>query len=382
MQTSRFWQALDRLGTDGVSQLHWRRELDAGYDSAKSYLRRLPGIAGHVPDPDDPRGIVTLTIHPHEAEDFVAVSEETPAHRTPLTLSAQDVALLAPDWEAIRPALAELLGFTPLAATVALSGVIRQLGLSQPEIGRTVPVLLYLPHGTFSDPHIFLTSLHQLPECVLYVPTRRHLIASVFAVAEARKFIIEAIADRITQQPDPATTTLTVVATSIASNAPRERRKKGGPILAAQPGRTWEKLIIRLTEKGTLLARYGSHPGEYRFGRKVGTDGQAKYPVLFMMLFKMCVDDRWEHPPTTHKTYAATQRNFQRLHALLQNLMLIEGSPFLKTGGVWVPRFKFEPDPELAKAIDLHRRQKAKQPAAPFHRIRQRSKEEDAEPEW
>ena len=376
MQTPKFWPALDRLGTDGASRLHWRRELDGAFDSAKTYLRRLPGIAGHVPDPDDPRGIVTLSVYPDEGEDFVAVSEETPSHRTPLALSAEDVALLAPDWEAIRPALAELLGFTPLAATVQHSGVIRQLGLSQPEIGRTVPVFLYLPHGSFSDPHVFLTSLHQLPEGVLYVPTRRHLVAAVFAVANTRKVSIEAIADRISQQPHPATTTLTVAATSIESDATPARRTKARPILAAQPGRTWGKLVLRLTEKGTLIARYGSQPGEYRFGRKVGADGKVKYPALFVMLFTACIENRWEHPPRTHKTYAATQRNFARLRELLQKLTLIDGDPFRKTEGAWVPNFQFEPDAELSKAIALHRRQQAEQRARPSRRAGQHNEDE------
>ncbi len=327
MQTPKFWPALDRLGTDGASRLHWRRELDGAFDSAKIYLRRLPGIAGHVPDPDDPRGLVTLSVYPDEGEDFVAVSEETPSHRTLLALSAEDVALLAPDWEAIRPALAELLGFTPLAATVQHSGVIRQLGLSQPEIGRTVPVFLYLPHGSFSDPHVFLTSLHQLPEGVLYVPTRRHLVAAVFAVANTRKVSIEAIADRISQQPHPATTTLTVAATSIESDATPARRTKARPILAAQPGRTWGKLVLRLTEKGTLIARYGQPAGRVSLWSKSRRGWEAEVSRAVCDAIHRLHRKPLGHPPRTHKTYAATQRNFARLRELLQKLTLIDGDP-------------------------------------------------------
>ena len=355
MQTPKFWSALDRLGTDGASQLHWRRELDSGFDAAESFLRRLPGIAGHVPDPDAQSALVTLMVYPGEADGYVAVSDETPAHRSPLELSADDVTLLAPDWEAIRPALAELLGFTPLPTSVTHSGVIRQLGITQPEIGVTLPVFLYLPHGSFSDPHAFLSSLHQLPEGVLYVPTRRHLVVEAFAIAKLRKVTIEAIAERIEKQPNPATTTLTIAATRQREPA-SSRPKKAAPILAAQPGRTWDKLTVRLTENGTLIARYGGHTGEHRFGRKVGADGQAKYPAMFVMLFKTCVDNRWEHPPRAHKTYGATQRAFARLGELLHTLTLIDGEPFRKIQGGWEPAFQFEPDAALSKAIDLHRR--------------------------
>lgn len=380
MQTSSFWQAVDRLGSTGVPLTLWRLELNGELAAALPLLRRTPGVADRIPDPDEPRRRPWMRVSPTENDEvYVAESEDSPAHRAPFDVPARDLSLMAPDWEAIRPALAGLLGFTPLSATVPHGNVIRQLGISQPEIGVTIPVFLYLPHGSFSDPHVLLSSLHQLPEGVLYVPTRRHLVAEVFAVTKARNLIVESIADRISQQPNPATTTLTVAATHMASRIAQARQKKAGPILAATPGRTWDKLVIRLTEKGTLIARYGAQSGEHRFGRKVGPDGQAKYPEIFLMLLKTCVDNRWEHPPRTHKTYGATQRAFARLAELLKKLTLIDGEPFHKIQGGWEPKFQFEPDTQLAKAIGQYRRNLADQRSSSSRRSLRNSEADEDE---
>jgi hypothetical protein len=198
--------------------------------------------------------------------------------------------------------------------------------------------------------------MHTLPECVLYVPTNRHLRPEVFAVANARKVAIESIADRLTQTA-PASTTLTVAATLAAQTGRGEKRSKEPmAILAVQPGWAWAKLHLKLTEKGTLVARYGTARGEHSFGRTQGPDGKPKYPLLFKILFRTCVAGRWENPPRADKSYAATQRNFACLRELLQKLVRIDGDPFRKVGGGWEPRFQFEPDRELAAMLDYQAR--------------------------
>ena len=153
---------------------------------------------------------------------------------------------MALDWEAIRPVLAGLLGFNASTATAPHSPSIRQIGFSQPQIGTTTPVFLHLPTGSFTDHHTFLTGMHSLPECVLYVPTSRHLQPEIFAVANARKIAIESIADRLTQAA-PASTTLIVAATLAARTVGgKEGSKEPMAILAVPPGWTWGKLQIQL----------------------------------------------------------------------------------------------------------------------------------------
>ena len=356
MQTSSFWQAVDRLGTGGVSLTLWRKELNGDLDAVLPFLRRMPGVADRIPDPDEPRR-PWMRVSPTENEEvYVAESEDSPAHRAPFDVPARDLSLMAPDWEAIRPVLAGLLGFNASTTTAPHSPSIRQIGFSQPQIGTTTPVFLHLPTGSFTDHHTFLTGMHSLPECVLYVPTNRHLRPEVFTVANSRKIAIESITDRLTQTA-PASTTLTVAATLAAQTGRGEKRSKEPlAILAVQPGWAWEKLHIKLTEKGTLVAQYGTARGEHSFGRTQGADGKPKYPLPFKTLFQMCVAGRWQNPPRTDKTYTATQRNFARLRELMQKLVRIDGDPFRKVGGGWEPRFQFEPDRELAAMLDYQAR--------------------------
>ena len=357
MPTSHFWRAVDRLGTGPVALTLWRLELNGELDAVLPFLRRMPGVADRIPDPDAPRRRPWMFVYPTEDEEvYVAESEDSPSHRAPFDVPARDLWLMAPDWEAIRPVLAGLLGFTASAATAPHSPSIRQVGFSQPQIGTTMPVFLHLPNGSFNDHYVFLTGLQSLPQCVLYVPTGRHLLPEVFAVANARRIAIESVADRLTQTAPTSTTLAVAAALTTKSVGVENGGKEPRAILAVQPGWMWETLHIRLTEKGTLVARYHSARGEHRFGRRQGPDGKPKYPQLFKTLFRMCAAGRWENPPRTDKSYAAAQRNFARLRELMQKLVRIDGDPFRKAGGGWEPRFQFEPDRELAAMLDYQAR--------------------------
>jgi len=104
-----------------------------------------------------------------------------------------------------------------------------------------------------------------------------------------------------------------------------------------------------------------------------------KYPLPFKTLFRMCVSGRWENPPRTDRTYAATQRNFARLRELLQKLVRIDGDPFRKVGGGWEPKFQFEPDSELAAMLDYQARKNSNRRAPTFAERRPRSNDEEGE---
>jgi hypothetical protein len=348
MLTPKFWQTVDRLGSENASLTLWRLELGDEFDQAMRYLRRLPRMADRIPDPDEPRR-PWMDVFPSEKDGvYWAESEDSPPHREAFQVPASDLNILTPDWETIRPALAASLGFTPSARTIQHRDGFRQVGVSQPRHDISVPVFLHIPSGLLSDFTAFLAALQDLADCVLYVPTTRFMAPEVFTAAKARSIIIEPVADRLAQTG--AATTLAVASTveKRESNAP-------SPILAVQPGWQWESLLIKLTEKGTLVAEYGNARGTYQFPKSRGAEGRAKYSALFKILFQMCAAGRWENPPRADKTYVRTQRNFARLRELLKKLILIDGDPFRKIEGVWEPRFQFRPDHELAAAVEYAR---------------------------
>ena len=100
-----------------------------------------------------------------------------------------------------------------------------------------------------------------------------------------------------------------------------------------------------------LTASYGEDRGHYEFAVGEGIDGEPKYPLQFIILYRMCAQGWWKNPPTRERNYQSTQKEFSRLGKLLRNLIAIDGSPFRKLNGRWEPKFKFVPDPDFAKVL-------------------------------
>ena len=349
MRTPRFWQTIDRLGTFGSALSQWRIELDGGFTEASQFLKTLPGLATDIPDPDDPR--LRLSVHPTDEDDvFTAESDDLPAHRAPIEIPAADLARLAPDIEKLGDKLADALGFTPRQPCTAHCPNIWQVGIVQPRLKRTLPVYLYIPTGHFSDFDTFRAGLYRLPGGILYLPTNRLCIPEIQILAEDREVTLESIHDRLRQDSAGATSAMTAIAAS-ASTAGKPKASKRAPILPVERGWKWEQLSIRLSLKGHLTARYAKHVGHYDFGYREGIDGKPKHPPQFTILYRMCAQGWWKNPATYERGYQSAQREFARLRKTLTDLIAIAGSPFEKRDGLWAPRFQFEADADLAKAL-------------------------------
>ena len=213
-----------------------------------------------------------------------------------------------------------------------------------------MPVYLYVPTGNFSDFDILRAGMQRLAAGILYLPTNRLFIPEVQSLAQTRDIALESIHDRLRQDSAGAVSTMSAIAT------PSRQRSKSAaanhdPILAVQRGWKWEGLSIRLSLKGHLTATYGSYAGHHDFGYREGIDGKPKHPPQFTILYRMCAQGWWKNPATYEKGYQSTQREFSRLRKTLTELIAIAGSPFEKRDGVWKPRFKFDADADLAKAL-------------------------------
>lgn len=350
MQTPRFWQTVDRLGTFGSSLFQWRMELGEHCAKVLSCLRKLPGLATDIPDPDDPR--LRLSLHPTDDDEiYTAESDDLPAHRKPIDVPVSELVRLVPDIEKLSDGLADVLGFTPRENCHGHCANIWQVGIMQPRLRETTPIYLYVPTGGFSDFDLFRTGLQTLPSGVLYLPTNRLFIPEVENVAQARGVVLESIRDRLAQSSADATSTISAIA-SVSRRSPKPKAGDPDPILAVQRGWKWERLSIRLNLRGHLTASYGDDRGHYEFAVSEGIDEQAKYPPQFIILYRMCAQGWWKNPPTHERHYQSTQREFSRLRKLLKTLIAIDGSPFRKLNGLWEPKFKFVPDPDLAKVLE------------------------------
>jgi hypothetical protein len=86
-------------------------ELGDQLADAMPYSKRLNEVADYIPAPDDRRQ--RLKLYPRADGTWSAQCDEFHAHRVSLIVTADDVSCFAPDWDAIRPALASALGFVP-----------------------------------------------------------------------------------------------------------------------------------------------------------------------------------------------------------------------------------------------------------------------------
>src|SRR5881296_725476 len=127
MNTQKFWETIDRLGTTGAALCVWRMELGDELSNALRYLRRSNQVADYIPDPDNRRR--RLKLYPKADGTWSAQCEDFPAYRDPLAVSADDVTYYCPDWEPIGPALASALGFVPSLFKAAADSDTRQIGI-------------------------------------------------------------------------------------------------------------------------------------------------------------------------------------------------------------------------------------------------------------
>ena len=106
-----FWRALDRLGALGAAASDWRRMLGTDWEKSRRFLRELPVPADSVTHPLD--ATIRLAVEPEGADGFVAVRDDGPPTDDAYRLEEDDVARLAPDWDALARTLGEWLGFAP-----------------------------------------------------------------------------------------------------------------------------------------------------------------------------------------------------------------------------------------------------------------------------
>ncbi len=342
MKTSRFWQAIDRIGTSGAALCVWRLELGDEIESARPYLETMPDLIDVIPDPDDPRR--RLRIYPSDDETCIAESDDFPAHRTPLTLPLREIARHAPNWGALRPALATELGFVGGRFKTQSAPNTQQLGIVQPPRSATLPVYLHLPGGAFTDYSRFVEAVQTLPACMLLVPTARWLDGEINRLAARHEIRLEPLAERFIGRAKEQASILTITSVQPAQKS-ASRKAKLKAILNVRPDWSWEGVKIRLTASGTLIASHGNERNEHRFVRNPQS---GNFPQLFRAMLELSHRGNWKNPHSGDRDYEAKSRSFTRLREQLRMLIPIPGEPFHRRNRGWEPKFTVELDGALS----------------------------------
>lgn len=346
MKTARFWQAIDRIGTSGAALCVWRLELEGEIEAALPFLAPRPGWIDVIPDPNDRRR--RLRVYPNDDATCIAESDEFPAHRAPLSLPVGEIVRHAPNIATLRPALAAELGFVAGTFKTQSDPNTQQLGIVQPPRAATLPVYLHLPVGALTDYARFIEAVQNLPACVLFVPTARWLDGEITRLAARHEIRIEPIAERFAAAGRERSTVLT-----LASNAPMTKKAARQPRLSAilnvQPDWSWERVQIRLTASGTLIASYGDAKNEHRFVRDPHTD---KFPQFFRLMLELSHSGHWNNPHSSDPNYEKRSRAFNRLRDDLRKLIPIPAQPFHRRNRGWEPKFTVALDGALNAVVE------------------------------
>jgi len=315
---------LDRLGSTGNAAIDWRLTLADDWEDTRAYLEQSPGTADSVINPDGPG---RLSVVGDLVSQYMAIPDDEP-QGPPLPLSAEDVAVLRPDWDALAAELGEQLGF--VAADWGGDGVTRQIGIFQPRSELPRPVILHLPAGTFGDPTRLHHDLCELENAIVLLPTATRLSPRLQKLGRRNQLKIMTLAELF--DSDTSNFHLSTAMQS-PSNSPNKRHK---PVLHPKPGWTWDMVRIEVTAAGRLIFSCDDQRKEFTFRKSK----EEIYSHGYEIMLNVAVLQEWQNPPSNADDHEKVRKQFRRLENLLIDLVPLPERPFRRVQGAFVPSFR------------------------------------------
>lgn len=225
----------------------------------------------------------------------------------------------------------------------------RQIGIVQLPKSPTQPVFLHLPRGGFSDYARFVHAIQSLPAGILYVPSAQWLETDICHLARRHDLRIEPLAERFAIPELARPTPLSISGVARGSKGRQAKPTGLAAILNVKADWRWDRVIVRLTDAGTLIASHGEETGQHVFARNTGS-GIRNYPQFFRTMLELSYHQQWINPHRGDPDYESRRQAFKRLREQLIQLIPIPEQPFRRRGGAWEPKFKVELDGALDSA--------------------------------
>jgi hypothetical protein len=318
---------LDRLGAGEFAASDWRHHLGADWEICCPFLKKVSGHAESVLDPGRPSR--RLDVVPDGLDGFLGIVGDDAPDGPPLPLSADEVALLTPDWHVIAPALGKAFGFA--VNRYETQGFTRQIGSAQNGSDPIRPVVLCLPAGHFGDHGRIASDLSARRDATILLPSARWVTPPIQALASANRLtlvtVAEHLAEIVTIAAVPALATPPPVAGS-------KTRKK--PLLRVQSGWRWDMLTIEVAAGGQIIVSCDGQRKEHRFRKSNARTYARDYEILMHLASKA----KWRNPPTGAPENERVRRRFLRFRDTLTEMIGIPGDAFDTEGDDWTPKFK------------------------------------------
>jgi hypothetical protein len=337
--TSSLWQALDHLGAGEFAARDWRHHLGDGWDICRPFFKAVSGHAETVVDPERPAR--RLDVVPDGKNGFLGIVGEDAPDGPPLPLTADDVAPLTLEWQAIADALGKALGFA--ANRYETQGLTRQIGTAQNGRDPIRPVVLCLPAGHFGDHGRILGDLAARRDATVLLPTARWITPPIQALASANRLTLVSVAEQLAQMAASAAVPALAIPPPTAGSKKRKR-----PLFLIQPGWRWDMLTIEVASGGRIIAACDGQRKEHRFRKSNAKTHSKDYEILM----HLAANPKWRNPPTGSPPNEAVRRQFYRFRETLDELIGIPGEAFHTDEDDWKPNFKVRIHRDLSGVMD------------------------------
>ena len=251
---ARFWKSLDKIPGAATDQRDWSRQLKGDWQHAQIFLkptgRLVKEIACPSPGGDGcPRKVVRL-----DDRRFRAVCGNKPADCDTITLTANDIAVLALDRKKLSATLCTILGAAP--AGERAEGAAMLVGSHSVRAGARIPVILVIP-GPMPGDTLRLWPAGGGPAAIV-TPTATSLPSQTMSAFEEAGHTLLNLSDIVDVDGQhrlcgslPAETLLAAARQKIKTAA---RASRHAWILP--PDALWEEVTLQFTSDDRLLVRF------------------------------------------------------------------------------------------------------------------------------
>lgn len=270
---------------------------------------------------------------------YLGIDDDAEASREPVPLTADEVAVLRPDWTAIRCELGTRLGF--VAEAWESDGLTRQIGIAQRGSDLPRPVVLHLPAGHLGDMARLLRDLGRREDSIILLPSATWLTPDAQVLRRRNRLTFITLAEHFDSATARRPGFLISAAMGAAATAPAKRRP---PALHPQPGWRWDMVRVEVASGGRLIFSCDGQRNEFRFpktSRKTHSQGYA-------IMMQVAVHQEWRNPPSEAPDHDRIRTQFRRLGGLLTDLVPLPGKPFRRHRGRFLPVFQVALHEDLA----------------------------------
>ena len=327
MQTLQSWRTLERYALCGATQRQWICSTGIQWAELTRWLKPCRARARWVGDPELAGHRLSVV---QIGDEFLATSEQTPPHRSAISLTLADITLYALNVATLAEHYGERLGIAWDAPRPQAHGLWKIGVWSRPTHGAK-PVFLFLPESVLGGCQELHRAIGTVRDCVLICCTAEHLRGDTAELARERGVDALVLAD-LGLEPLPLDNLRGSASATVKSTARKARQ-----LLDVPHGCVWKD--VRITIHRTRAVTFRVRKEEKRLSlHQLGLRGRDKNTpsALFLDLCSIAAKQCWEPKGVRGRT---GEKRLERLKDLLREWVPVRGEPFVKHGRQVLPNF-------------------------------------------